>query len=846
LALAVARASPAQSRSCKAAHIDSSTTARWAPPLDRVINLRIAQLSLRDALDRIAALAKLRVSYSAELLPLDRAVCVTATEEPVGRVLSSVLEGTNVAPVGVGGDQVVLAARRDTAAQAESAPPMATSLGLLDRVVVTGSATPTGGPGRELAVDVNVVDGRQLVQSNTSNISDALDMYVPGVWGWAKSPSSMLSSFASIRGASSFGLSYPKIYIDGIEVANPLLISRFNPSTIDHIEVIRGPQGSALYGVDAISGVVNIVTRHDAATGDGGYNASVRSVAGLSQSAYAHSVLAQDHAVSLTAGTELRSFDLNVSAGSIGAFVPDGSSRDMLATAGARAVTARSSFSGTARLFVEQAGTPDSPLVARPTSSGGGSAPSTQSSELPQSVNEYTIGGNATTSTSDRVTHTLVAGIDGYRLHNVETNFTPVPGGADSALRAAEGGADRLTIRGSTIVHLATSAQSQATLTFALEHATLRAATAADVVAPTMVPPADGATMNTGAASGGYGNNDHHSLATTTMPNPASVAGTVVTWQNSTGFVAQSNVALRNSIFLSGGARLEHDSRLAGRDELEALPMLGVAAVRDFGNVTVKFRSAYGKGIRPPTTLSREQFWQTRYTGMQEPLGPETQAGIETGIDLYVRRLFSLQATRFDQTASGLIQQVLVAGDSSGVSRRANYVAQNVGEITNSGWEFQANAGVSRLALNGALTLVDSRVARLAAGYTGDLVAGDRMLQVPARTASFGATWSADHWYATLVGARALDWINYDELALARVYVSGTHSVRDIVGARLRQYWIHYNGGLRLRATASRDLRPGIALELSGDNLLNYQTGEPDNATIVPGRTIMTGVRIRF
>jgi iron complex outermembrane receptor protein len=257
-------------------------------------------------------------------------------------------------------------------------------------------------------------------------------------------------------------------------------------------------------------------------------------------------------------------------------------------------------------------------------------------------------------------------------------------------------------------------------------------------------------------------------------------------------------------------------------------------------------RSAFGKGIRPPTTLSRAQFWQTRYAATQTPLGPERQSGIESGIDVTVHRVFSLQATRFDQRASGLIQQVLIAGDSSGERHRLDYSAQNVGEISNSGWEFQANANVSRLVLNGAFTIVDSRVEKLVPGYSGDLIAGDRMLEVPARTASFTATWTASHWYASLGGARAFDWINYDEVALAHAYLSGTRSVRDIVGPRLRQFWMRYDGSLRLRATASRDLRPGISLELSADNLLNYQTGEPDNVTVVPGRTIMSGLKIKF
>src|SRR5947199_7867657 len=110
------------------------------------------------------------------------------------------------------------------------------------------------------------------------------------MWRCAQSPISVLRYYASIRGASLFGLGYPKIYIDGIEVANPLLVSRFAPDAIDRIEVIRGPQGSALYGTDAISGVVNIVTRHDGISSDG-ERASVRTTAGVMQSAFSHNAL---------------------------------------------------------------------------------------------------------------------------------------------------------------------------------------------------------------------------------------------------------------------------------------------------------------------------------------------------------------------------------------------------------------------------------------------------------------------------------------------------------------------------------------------------------------------------
>jgi iron complex outermembrane receptor protein len=49
-----------------------------------------------------------------------------------------------------------------------------------------------------------------------------------------------------------------------------------------------------------------------------------------------------------------------------------------------------------------------------------------------------------------------------------------------------------------------------------------------------------------------------------------------------------------------------------------------------------------------------------------------------------------------------------------------------------------------------------------------------------------------------------------------------------------------------MRATTSLQLRRGVALTIAGDNLLDLQRGEPDNLTVLPGRTVTLGVRTAF
>jgi len=826
MALFFVRPLAAQSRACPVPLDNVALTqTTWAPPLDRPIVMSGGAVSLREALLRVASIGKVRLSYSAELLPLDEMVCLPAAVRPIGRVLSDLLSSTNVTAVGLGGDQVVLAPRSPSAERAASAPPeMAQTTSVLDRVVITGNAV--NAPYRELTFGTDVLSGQQIARDHVTTLSAALDGYVPGIWSWPQSPSSVLTSFGSIRGASSFGLSYPKVYIDGIEVANPLLVTRLAGDAIDRIEVIRGPQGSALYGTDAISGVINIVTRHEGGGAEGDH-ASLRTTGGLVQSDFSRrSTLTQNHALNFATGSSTRSADLHISASSVGDFIPNGYSRDLMATGSTRIVGDRYTLSGTARYFTQEAGSATSPLVTRPTPDSTPDIPQFMPRDtLPQSVHQYTLGANGTFVGNDRWTHSATVGVDGYSLANVRSNATPIASVAlqDSALRAAEGSAIRGTARVSSAVRLSDSDALRATLTFSAEHGVFRSVSQTE--AP---PPTTGTVTGTGVIG-----------STVSRPESRST----VTWQNSTGITTQANASFNDMLFVTGGIRLERDSRLPGT-QIAALPMIGVASVREYGPLSVKLRGAYGQGIRPPATFGRLHQWQGAYGGSisQQNLGAEKQTGTEAGFDLTLQQRWSLRVTRFDQRASGLIQLVAVPANLDPRSRYVHLDYENVGQISNNGWEFETSANVSHLSASATLSLVRSRVEQVAAGYKGDLLAGDRMLQVPARTGSVALSWLASSWTASVGASRALDWINYDELALA----NGDRTAQDLTGPQLRQYWRRYNGGLRIRASATRDIRERFTFELSGDNLLGYQRNEPDNLTVLPGRTLMTGVKIKF
>ncbi len=828
----------------------------WAPPLDRIVNLHVPEVSIREALDRLAVVAKIELSYSAELLPVGKRVCLALDRVPVGAVLESLLSGTALRSIVLGTTQVVLAPSRagvvaDGGSSAGVAPsaselasvlssaPMARRASVLDRVVVTGS--PDGAPQRGSPFALDVIDGATLARHGVGTLGEALDLAVPGVWSWTASAGTLSARYGSIRGASSFGVSALKIYLDGIEVANPLLVTQLDPARVDRVEVIRGPQGAALYGADAISGVVNILTRHDG-TPTGAPIVQLSTTAGLSATAYVpRDAFVQDHALSFRRGSSSRSLGLGLNVGTIGAYVPGASEQRLLADADVRVVRSNAVFTGTARFSAQRANASTSLIFGGATSDAfadrppgdrspvdpAGRVPFAGDSATGQALSQYTVGGTLAVMPDLRWTHTVIAGVDGYRLRGLSAASLPTPVSSTSALGDGQGAADRGTLRLRSVGRFDVAEGTLLAVTFAAEQALTRD------VASELANPA-------GYRPGG-------GLAPAIAP-PLTTWQLAQRWINNSGVSAQAMLSWQDRWYLSAGGRAERTSGATASVQHALLPMLGAAYVRDYGPAVLKLRSAFGTGIRPVRALARGTSWMGRGVA-SDALQPEQQTGLEAGADLLFAHGVSLHVTRFDQEASGLIQPVGSMSTSVGANgrivRNLSYTLQNLGAITNRGWELQATARRSRLQLAGTLSLVDSRVARTATGYRGELRVGDRMLDVPASTVSLSATWSARRWSLSSTATRAADWIGYDRTAIGEAVADASHE-SDFAGPLLRRYWLHYGGVTRWRANASYRLRGDLSVLLGGENLLNVQRGAPDNATVTVGRTLSFGLRSMF
>jgi TonB-dependent starch-binding outer membrane protein SusC len=150
---------------------------------------------------------------------------------------------------------------------------MTESATALDAVVVTGTAGDTRRRATGNAVStVNVSD--VVGNSSVGNVTDVLQSKVPGLTILPGSGEAGTSANFRLRGAGSlYAGNNPTIYVDGVRVTRrdqgsytvfgqtTSSLDAINPNDIESIEVIKGPAAATLYGAEAASGVIQIITK---------------------------------------------------------------------------------------------------------------------------------------------------------------------------------------------------------------------------------------------------------------------------------------------------------------------------------------------------------------------------------------------------------------------------------------------------------------------------------------------------------------------------------------------------------------------------------------------------------
>jgi vitamin B12 transporter len=130
-------------------------------------------------------------------------------------------------------------------------------------VVVTATRIPT--PIDEVLAPVIVIDRAAIERSVATDVTELLRFHAGLDLGRNGGPGQTTAVF--IRGAES---NHTLVLVDGVRI-NPgtiglAALQNIPPGMVERIEVVKGPR-SALYGTDAIGGVINVITRRGARDG---------------------------------------------------------------------------------------------------------------------------------------------------------------------------------------------------------------------------------------------------------------------------------------------------------------------------------------------------------------------------------------------------------------------------------------------------------------------------------------------------------------------------------------------------------------------------------------------------
>lgn len=766
-----------------------------ADVLARPVSLAVRDAPLGDVLFRLRHLHAAPLAWSGDIIPTDHRVTLSLDRAPLGEVLDAVLAGSGLRIVVTSaGSIVIVPALRPAAgaavvtrsgpeAEAVSQALLATGVRQLDEVIVMGTAV-AGAPEREQPTAVGVVGAAELAGAAHTGMADLMRTLLPGVVLWDAGPGGGPPTVTAVRGVSSFTSRGLKSFVDGVELASADFFPLVDGRGVERIEVIRGPQGAALYGPEALNGIMQVETAAGQ-PGTPGWRGRLAATGGPYEPGGSQpATFWQDHAAGVSAATEQWGAEVGGSwsqGGDRGA-VPW--QRVLTAQGGTTVIAGPVTVRATARVGQFEYG------LARPGSQLEVSAP--------QEVTERAVGVTLVHALSSRWRQTLVVG-----HHRVSGPRDPLRSfllDPRLPLGATHETASRRGARYATAVDLR-SGERPWTLSAGVEH---------------------GARELTRSVRRTAGRRDLTVLFADEL--------------QSTGIHGQLRARIGSHLVLTGGTRAEWSSTVGVTDGAVWASSAGASWSQPVGRAVVRVRGAWGRGLRPPEPgMNRAMATATVRQEANDELAPERQSGIELGADLYLPGGMWIRATGYDQRADDLIQQVRLRGDGA----VQVFQFQNVGAIRNRGVELEAGAPLGTLTVSGVVYLTSSTILRTAPGYRGDLEPGDPLPEVPSSVGSLQVRYARGA-FTIEAGASWLGaWTGYD-----RARALEEEGMDSTTPQLPRDYWIRYPAVVRPWIAAAWEMGKGVSLFLRADNPGRSTAFIRDNLSPGLGRTTVVGVTL--
>jgi outer membrane receptor protein involved in Fe transport len=681
----------------------------------------------------------------------------------------------------------------------------------LEEVVTTGTVVPT--EVKALPTPITVITESDIALRHPATVREIFRESVPGAVSWVR-PSSPQQTDFSVRGSSTLvpGSGQMKVLVDGIETAKTSA-SAVDPSSIERIEVIRGPEAAAIYGSDAIGGVVQIFTKR----GESGLtrpSIDAEATVGAIQTPYEGygSTARQSYRLTVSGGSADASYTIGGSYLRNGDYVPRGAQSSPSAFGAMHVARGVVSLDLSARLYVQNSPGASSPELQQ-------AGVSILSKPFP-GVDEYqnqSVGALLTVEPVPGWRHRLTLGVDRESEDHRQTEprlITP----ADTLLLIDNLASTKTSIAYNTSFETRLAPGVTASLTAGFDHWRL--------------PVTEWSTSGALRTSGSI------------LVAPGQTIGASRNVTNNTGEFAQAQVGIRDALFLTAGIRAEQNTGFGDSLSTPLSPRVGASYVMGVGSgATLKLRTSYGRAIRPPSpTAKLGSLTPLLAIVLPNPtLGPERQQGGDVGFDLSLGGHGSLSVTYYNQTAVNLIQQVTLPSDTIPTNQ-----FQNVGRIRNTGIEIEGAFETGPVTLRGQYAYTRARVARLAPGYTGELLVGDQTETTPRHTA--GASLTLTPISGTTIGVSGAyvgSWRNFDLLGYFQC-LGGTGPCRNDTFALDRSYVMDYPSFVKLNLNLVQRLGPSFSAVASVDNLTNNTTPESGNISPVVGRITTVGLRMHW
>lgn len=604
----------------------------------------------------------------------------------------------------------------------------------LDEVVVTGVAFET--KRKEIPADIGILSSKAIEEKNSTNMINLIRGEVPGVFAMTNGQNDF-STFIYLRGAgmSASANEYAKILLDGIEVSAPTYLATIDPKIIERIEIIRGPHASALYGAEATSGVINLITKKGGNFGLDRPLINFSHSTGYIESEFYGKKVTPDGAspfqtnnsLQLSGGMNTISYRVGVTYNTVGEWIKNYSSKTLGFSGGMRFVHGK--FTGDLTTMWSRRTYNSTSLDYQyerwPSLAPNGWKSGIIYPNVKYIFNQVTLGMNLNYQALENWNHKLTLGYD----ENGYDYWQPNP------------------------YRLTPTDTLQQKVKYFLNRVTMRYLTAykQQITEDLYVRATLGAEYSRYSTNSVLSVNIKLNSAGDMLLSPAGTRQIIFQDRWTAGYNGMFEAGYGDQLFLTVSSSIKQDVTGAAETYTND-PKVGLSYVQPVGEFEIRLRGQYGSATRPvnPSYAAGSTSATTVYLPNANLL-PEQRGGLDAGIDFNWGNNASLSITRFDEAGKNLIQRNLI----STVGTVTTYQYINIGDIKIKGWEMQGKLnfgfmGFPFVTLKANYTVSDNVIGKNSNASipspTNYLLEGDRVLGTPRVAGGGNLTFAFQDW----------------------------------------------------------------------------------------------------